>query len=248
MPDGTQLRVHRGNLVLDTPGATYDSMDIHGLVTITAPNVTIRRSIIRGGVVNGSTGLVTNIDPTATNFVIEDSTLVPSTPSVFLDGLKGGNYTARRLDISGVVDGAKVHGNNVSISGTWIHGMRWFSSDPYQGGTGTHNDGIQVLGGANVSIVGNDISGASGAAIQVTQDYSDVRNMLIQGNFLGGGGCSLNVAEKGGPALQQFRLLNNRFERTSTFNCPAIIARGTTFENRDNTWRDNGVAIPIQRN
>lgn len=248
VPDGVALSARWGDLVITTPGAVYDALDIHGFVRVQAPNVTIRRSIIRGGVATTSVGLVTNTTAAATNFVIEDSTLLPASPSVYIDGLKGGNYVARRLDISGVVDGAKVHGDNVRVEGSWIHDTRQYTSDPYQGGGPSHNDGVQVLGGANLAVTGNSISGAGNAAIQVTQDYSDVRGLKISGNWLGNGNCTVNVSQKGGGPVQGLSLTSNRFSRNSVLNCAVIIPSTTSFTATDDLWIDTLSPVLIRRN
>ena len=247
MPDGTKLTPYWGDLVITEAGAVYDSLDVHGFVRVEAPHVTIRRSLVRGGTATTSVGLVTNVDPGATNFVIEDSTLRPDVPQVLVDGMKGGNYTARRLDISATADGAKVHGDNVSITGSWIHDTTSFAQDPYQNNRPSHNDGVQVLGGRNTLIQGNDISGASNAAIQVTQDFSDVAALTVDGNWLGGGGCTLNISTKGGGAMSALKLTNNRFSRDSQFNCPAIIDDATTYQASNNVFID-GALITILRN
>ena len=42
------LTRHRGDLTITAPGV-YDGLDISGYVVIKAPNVTLRRCIVRGG-------------------------------------------------------------------------------------------------------------------------------------------------------------------------------------------------------
>ena len=72
------LTVYNDNLNANIAGATYSGLDIHGFVNIEAPNVTIKDSIIRGGVSHGDIGLVQDISNTATNFLLEDPEMVPS--------------------------------------------------------------------------------------------------------------------------------------------------------------------------
>src|SRR5471032_2131868 len=50
VPAGTALKVMDGNLTITTAGATYSGLDIHGFVSVQAPDVTIKDSVIRGGV------------------------------------------------------------------------------------------------------------------------------------------------------------------------------------------------------
>ena len=246
VPAGTVLRPHYGNLTITTPGATYDALDIHGFVTIKAPNVTIKRSRIRGGVATGNIGLVTNYSPTATGFVLEDSELVPAYPSVWLDGAKGANFTLRRVNSHGTVDNVKVHGPNVVVENSWLHDTRYFASDPNQGGGGTHNDGVQVLGGHNIRISNNSITGARNAAIMVTQDFSATTDLQANGNFLDGGACTVNLAHKKLTSMSGLTFRDNRFGRGSTYNCPFLKSSGTTVTTSNNVYADNGAAVAIR--
>ena len=93
---GTALTLIRGDPTITTAGATYTGLDIHGFVTVEAPNVTIKDSIIRGRSATSQNALVYDVSKTATNFLIEDSEIVPAYPSVYLDGIDGWNYTALR--------------------------------------------------------------------------------------------------------------------------------------------------------
>ena len=165
--------------MISKAGTVIDGLDIHGFVDVKAPNVTIRNSVVRGGVATYDRGLVTNTTPAATNLVIEDSTLVPAHPSVYLDGLKGSNFTGRRLDISGGVDAVKVHGSNVRVEASWLHGMARYAADPNQRGGPTHNDGVQVLGGNDIVIVGNTIQASGNAGMQVAQDYARTTGLVF---------------------------------------------------------------------
>lgn len=244
VPAGTALRQHYGDLVITKPGATYDAMDIHGFVRVEAPNVTITRSIIRGGVAKGNIGLVTNYNPRATNFVLQDSELVPKHPSVWIDGVKGGNFTLRRVDARGTTDNVKVHGDNVRIENSWLHGSVYRSWDPNQGGP-THNDAVQVLGGNNIRIVGNTVEQARGSGIQVTQDFRKTTGLVIENNWVDGGGCSINLANKPRGSMR-VTVSGNRFGRDQRYrNCAIIRSSGTDLSQWGNVWDDNGRGVPI---
>ena len=159
VPAGTTLRVHRGDLVITKAGTRIDRLDIHGFVVVKAPRVTISRSIIRGGKSpRTAMGLVTNYGQP--ELLIEDSLLKPAYPSVLVDGIKGWNFTARRVHVIGNVDSIKIHGDNVRVEKSLLENTTWFASDPYQGGRATHNDNIQVMKGRNITIWSNTIRGA----------------------------------------------------------------------------------------
>lgn len=246
VPAGTVLRPYHGNLTITTPGAVYDALDIHGFVTIKAPNVTIKRSRIRGGVATGNIGLVTNYTPTATGFVLEDSELAPAYPSVWLDGAKGANFTLRRVNSHGTVDNVKVHGPNVVVENSWLHDSRYFASDPNQGGKPTHNDGVQVLGGRNIRISGNTITGARNAALMVTQDYSATTDLHVTGNHLDGGACTVNLAHKKLTSMSGLVVRDNRFGRGSTYNCPFLKSSATSVTTGNNAYADNGAPVTVR--
>ncbi|GAB2691575.1 right-handed parallel beta-helix repeat-containing protein [Thalassiella azotivora] len=245
VPAGTSLRVHQGDLVLNTPGQVVDGLDVRGFVRVSAPNVTVRRSIIRGGPAVRVEGVVT-VNPTATNFVIEDSEVYPSQPSVKLDGIKGANFTARRVHVHGGVDNIKVHGSNVLIESSYLHDQHYYASDPLQNGGPTHNDALQVLGGDNIRAVGNTIISRKelNAAVQVTQDFAPVTRMQLDRNWISGGGCSVNVNHKKLADLYGVTMRDNVFARTSTrySNC-GIILTTKAYPTLSGNRYDDGTAV-----
>lgn len=247
MPPGTVLRPYYGDLVLTTPGATYDALDIHGFVKVKAPDVTIRRSVVRGGTASANTGLVTDDDVSATGLVVEDSELVPEHPSVWIDGLKGGNLTARRVDVHGTVDLVKVHGDHVLVEDSWLHGTRHYASDPNQRGGPSHNDGVQVLRGEEIVLRGNRIEGAANAAVQVTQDRGPVRGLVVQDNWLDGGNCTVNLAQKPLDDMADVVVEGNRFGRGSALDCPLLASAGVQLTASGNVHDDDGTPVAVRR-
>lgn len=247
VPAGTALTPYWGDLTITTPGTVIDGLDVHGFVTVRANDVTIRRSIVRGGVASITAGNRSLITSTYPGVVIEDTELAPEFPSVRIDGLKGYGFTARRLNIHDAVDNTLVWGDNTTLSSSWLHDNRHYLTDPNQNGGPSHDDSVQVQGGTNITISGNTITGAYGAAIQVTQDYALTTSLAITSNWMGNGGCTVNVAEKGRGPLQNLVMSANTFYRTSTYNCPAIIPQTTMITNTANTYPD-GTPITLIRN
>jgi hypothetical protein len=223
----------------------YSGLDIHGFVYVQAPNVTLEDSIVRGGTPTTSIGLVNDTLASATNFVLRDSELVPSNPNVYIDGIHGANYTAIRVNIHGTVDGAKMFGDNSTIEESWIHDLQYFSSDPYQGGGPTHNDDVQVLGGHNLRIVNNTLSGGDNSAIQVTQTTGSVTNFTVSGNLLGGGACTVNLQDAPLSSMSGISVDNNVFTHTSQYNCPITAYAGVTFSHNGDTWSDGNGAVDV---
>src|SRR4029078_1574194 len=94
---------------------------------------------------------------------------------------------------------------------------------PTQGGGATHNDAIQILAGARIAVVGNQLVAArdQNAAIQVTQDFGAVSELSIASNWADGGGCSFHLPHKGGASLS-VTTRDSRFGRDSFFDCPIL--------------------------
>ena len=247
VPDGTRLTRHDGDLVITTPGARYDALDVHGFVVVRAPDVTITRSLIRGGDKDGNRGLVTVDHADAKRFVIEDSTIRPDKASVWYDGIKGSGFTARRVDVWGTVDNIKVHGDDVLVEDSWLHDSRWYAWDPNQRGP-SHNDGVQVLGGSRITLRGNSITGASNGAVQVTQDFREVRGLDISGNWFDGGTCSVKVSHKGRDSGPQVQLRDNRFGiLQSILGCSSLATHRTDLQASGNVWDLTGLPAPVRR-
>ena len=222
VPAGTALTLIRGDLTITTAGATYTGLDIHGFVTVEAPNVTIKDSIIRGRSATSQNALVYDVSNTATNFLIEDSEIVPAYPSVYLDGIDGWNYTALRVNVHGSVAGLKMFGSNATVQDSWIHGLVTYAHDPNQGGGRTHNDDVQILSGTNLRIIGNTLEGGRNAAVMITQDQGTTSNVVIDNNWVSGGACSVNMTPKPLGALNAITTDNNIFTDNSTKHCPIL--------------------------
>jgi hypothetical protein len=245
VPAGTSLRTHVGDLVVTVPGTVIDGLDIHGFVKIQAENVTVRRSIVRGRPVTTQSSLVHS---TAKGFVIEDSELVAAHPSPYVDGLKGHGFTARRLNIHGVVDTALIYGSNSRIESSWLHDNLHYEQDPMWGGKPSHDDSIQVQGGSNIRLVGNNISGAKNAGLQITQDRSATSDLQFSRNWADGGACTVNVAEKGRGPIQGLVLQGNIFGRnTRHYDCAIIAPTTTPLVAAKNVWADTRGTAQVRK-
>jgi hypothetical protein len=249
VPSGTVLTRHNGNMIITTPGATYDRLDIHGFVTIQAPNVTITRSIIRGGVAptGSNPGIVTATSTATTNFRLTDSELVPEFPSVAIDGMRGWNYTLLRVNIHGTSDSAKIIGDNATIQNSWLHDTVYYAHDPWHNNGPSHNDGVQVLNGHHVRILNNTITGGSNSALQVTQGNGAVSDLWFDGNWADGGSCTLNINNYPLPTMSGVIVNDNRFgHHTTNANCPVITTRATAPTTLRNVYDDSGAAIVVR--
>ncbi|WP_187291331.1 hypothetical protein [Cellulomonas flavigena] len=212
VPAGTSLTRHNGDIVVTQAGTVIENMDIHGFITVRAPDVVIRKSIVRGsGPGTTNMGLVNCNHNACSNLLVEDVTLVPKSPSVWLNGVFGHDYTARRVNTYHVVDGFQIHNVrnnggpvNVVIENSWCHDMSYFAKDPNHNNTETHNDCIQIQGGTNMRITGNNLESFMatqagdqtydarnrGSALMVTPNAAPVSKVTMTGNWLDGGTAS----------------------------------------------------------
>lgn len=251
VPAGTVLTRRDGDLTITTPGTVIDGLDIHGFVTIKAADVTIRRSIVRGGVAALTSGNRSLITSTYPGVLIEDTELAPEFPSVRIDGLKGYGFTARRLNIHDAVDNALIWGDNTTIENSYLHHNRHYATDPNQGGGPSHDDSIQVQGGTSIRIAGNTLTGAYGAALQVTQDVALTTNLTYTGNWADNGGCTTNISEKGKGPLKGLTITANKFGTTTRVtDCPVILPATTAAiaTINTNTYQATGLPARIRAN
>lgn len=249
VPPGTELTVHRGNLTITKPGTVIDALDVHGFVEIRAANVTVRRSLIRGGVATGLRGVVQNNVPTATGFVLEDSEVRPAYPSVWLTGVKGANFTMRRVHVNGgVVDGVMVSGNHARVESSYIHGLVSYADDPTHT-DGSHNDGVQVVGGSDITVTGNTILAETGqnSVLQVTQDIGPTRQLTFSRNWVDGGTCSVKLTHQGGTTLGPVVVSGNRFGHGMSIAGCAILRTGaTSLAESGNIWLGSGLPAAVK--
>ncbi len=214
MPAGTTL-TPSGPLVISTRGAVVDGLDVAGCVVVAASDVTIRNSRIRCG--HAPRGLAVRFAGGAQGLVVEDTEIDGlGTTTV---GIGWGGYTLRRVNIHGVSDGARF-GHRVTIENSWIHDMVRIGN--------LHPDAVQTTSASNVVIRGNVLDpthAASGsrhnAAIMLGSETGTraVRNVLIEGNLLGGGNYSLNV--RGDITAENVVVRDNTFAPTARYG-PAI--------------------------
>jgi hypothetical protein len=247
VPAGTVLTVYNGDLTITTAGATYSGLDIHGYLRIQAPNVTVKNSIIRGGTGNNGLGIVSDVSNTATNFLLEDSEVVPQYPVVNLDDVKGWNYTLLRDNIHGSVDGLKMYGDNATVQDSYIHDLVTYAHDPAQNNGPSHSDGVQILSGTNLKVIGNTIVGQPNSSVIITQDNGPVSNVLIDGNWLSAQGtqqvATIKLLNKPLASLSGITVTNNIFEGQLASACQILDSPAVTLVSSGNViGATNGAA------
>ena len=248
VPVGTRLTVHNGDINVTKAGTVLSGLDIHGSVNIAAPNVTLKDSIVRGGAAPSHNHcVVTDTSSNGTNFLVEDTELVPTNMNSYQNNLCGGNYSALRINSHVGVDTADVSVGNATIEDSWLHDTTYYARDPNHGGGPSHNDGVQILGGSKINIVGNTIEGGANSAIQISQDYSPVSSVAIIGNTLTGGSCSLRANDKPLASLSGLLLASNVIVPDQTIhNCGILLNYGVNYTFSWNVW-STGSLVKVMR-
>ena len=173
VPAGVQLK-SSGSVTVSQAGQVIDALNVNGTITINADNVTIKRTRVTtkpamGIKVNGRNATIVDVD-------------VVGTANSCGAAIGYGNYTARRVDVSGCADGLKVSGN-VLVEDSYIHDQRKFS--------GVQNDGIQASQGSHVVLRHNTISGPyrqSNAALMFGTTLGPIDDIVVENNHMSGGG------------------------------------------------------------
>lgn len=237
VPDGVTLIEHRGDIVVTQPGTVLENLDIHGFVSVRAPDVVIRSSVVRGGDTAVSRALVAVSGSGA--LTIEDSELVAEFPSPYIDGLRGQNFTARRVDIHGVIDAVRVTGvGNVLVEDSWLHDLLHYDEDPNWSGGPSHDDNIQVQGGSNITIRNNVITGSHNAALMVTHDISAVSGLTFTGNIVDDGACTVNIGASARSATGVSITANVFGLNMTAPGCAIAVPAGMTVDTTGNTYAD----------
>ena len=275
VPAGKTLRVHRGDLVITTPGTVIDGLDIYGFVTIKAANVTIKNSRVRGsGPGSYNTGLINVTHSAVKNALIQDVTLVPDHPSVWINGVLGHDFIARRVNTYNVVDGFGIFNThaptaNVVVERSYVHDLAYFSPDPNHSDNKTHNDAIQIQGGSNIHILNNHLSAylsktagtqnytvpQAGFGVILTPNVSKVSGSRINGNWFFGSyiPVKLTTGNKGPMAFGEVN--SNRFGRDmrnvgyagKSNYFTVLMTPDTSAYANGNVYDDNNAPVTVRR-
>ncbi|GAA1996921.1 hypothetical protein JL107_12840 [Nakamurella flavida] len=273
VPSGTSLSRYTGPLTITQDGTVIDGKEVYGDLRIQARNVTIRNSYLHCGsdVTAGNSGCVDANSAAVYNLTVERNTIKPDRPSATRDGIVGHEFTARYNHITRTNDGIGIFNRpggssaaNVRVEGNYIHDMTRWSSSPYHS-DGTHNDGIEIQGGENIAIVGNTIIGSvvagdslgilgrqAGAAIIVVQNVTPVKNLVIEKNWLDGGGNTVSI-QPAKFSRVSLTLQNNLFGRDQfVYNGNSRYTIRIYYPSRasvsgltSNKWMDNGVNLAV---
>ena len=237
VPAGTSLVRHEGDVVLDTPGAVLEDRDIRGRLIIRANDVTVRRCVVHAPVPREIDGIISVKG--ATGVLLEDIEVFAEESSTLQWGVMGGGFTARRLDVHGVVVGMSLK-SGARVETSWIHAL-----DPVGA-----QYGISVFEGRDIAIFDSNVHGPgeeAGAAVFVNQQVGPVRDVRIERNRLDRGSCIVNLGHAGGASLPGMVVRNNVFGARTFYDCAVLVSTQTQLSAAGNVWEATGVEVPIER-
>ena len=180
VPPGVALTPYNENLVVNTPGAVISGLDIHGIVQINAPNVTLMNSKV-----TGVSFYIVGISPSATGATVKNCTI---------DGTGSGNEGSTAINGAGTFLNNNIYNvengfgvsSNTTIENNYVHDLLATGSP--------HYDGVQIDGGvSNVTIKHNTIinSDIQTSAVMIDNWAGPVSNIIVENNRLIGGGYTV---------------------------------------------------------
>ena len=257
-----------GDVNTTAAGQTISGKKIAGYVNVNHNNTTVRGNIIRGRNAGSFVqSALVKVAPGVTGTVIEYNEIAQyATIGYWQNGISGSNYTARRNNIHDVVDMFGVDAGGATIEANYLHGFSFHSNDgdhandkvhPYW----THNDGVQVKGGTNSTIRGNNIQMYAskttgtldaptaynvGAGITASPDKSVISALLITKNWIHGGevGFQSNAFHAGATSGNLGTISSNRVSKDQhyypiRYRYGYTVAGGTS-----NVWDPDAASVP----
>ena len=242
------LSNYAGDVTNVAKGEVISGLNITGTFR---PNnqCTLRDSIIRGGPAPtyGTTHTLFSARQSGTEAPIraEYVSILPSHPSVDVYGFEWGGIDAYRCLITGVVDGASVHGSgnwpntihkSVKFHACMFMDSPYYPTDPRQT-DGSHNDFIQAHGSLSLLEVVGCSFGAVGqraaACVLVQQNHGTYSGPIrITDNWFYGHkskGAVFNTSESRGQSYTNLEFWRNRIDPESSHASPApILVKSTS--------------------
>lgn len=230
VPVGTALRPYTGSCTITTTGTVLDAVEASCVLVIAAADVTVRRSHFGGLLVRDATRTLVEDTTTDQGVAISSSSYV----------------TFRRNDFHGPGDGLHITSDGstmceqILLEGNWIHAPVILGAD--------HYDVMQVRGVRNLIARGNNFDagpfiansedGGTNAAIYFENANGGNDNVLVDGNWLNGGGYMIYTS------ASNARFLNNRIGRDHKWGL--LYTPGVPFVESGNVWEDTGAPVRLQ--
>ncbi len=244
VPAGTVLTPYAGPYTITTNGAVIDGKDITQTLTINASNVTIKNSKIHPA--SGQSTMAIVVKGSGTKILFSEV------------------YTASGGGYVGIL------GGDMTVCGCYLHG--WENAMTVSGGvmvqanyidkllsaqSGAHYDGIEMYDGSNSKFWGNNIRLTDASdkwrtetgALNVTTEWSSIKNVEIRGNWFGGGSYTLYIRKSSsgnGYTYSAIKVQDNRWYGKAPKGYAAwgpISDDGGDITYTGNVWDDDGSSL-----
>lgn len=238
VPDGLVLEPSK-SLRITEEGAVVDGLDVDGCVTVLADDVTIRNTRIRCA--DEEQQIVVKVGDGVHGLVVESSEI--DGRGRLSIGVGWTRYTLRKVDLHGVVDGARF-GHDVTVEDSWIHDMARIGT--------LHPDALQTTSASHVVIRGNvldpsrakdDDHSNAGLMLGSETGTRKVRDVLVEDNFFDGGNYGLNV--RGDIDAEGVVIRDNAFGDGSRYG--AVLAPRSVPLGRGNVMVGSGEPVVADR-
>jgi hypothetical protein len=222
VPSGTALKAS-GDLVVSKAGTVIDGYDVNGTIEVSASNVTIKNTRVRG---KGFSSI--RVHDGLSGVVIQDCEVngQGTSGTAGSNGIQG-TATVQRCDISGVENGITPDSGSV-LRDNFVHNL---------GAPGAaHYDGIQIDGGlSGITIEHNTILNQfeQTSAVMIDNYFGPTSNITVNDNYLGGGGYTVySDGQFSGGSISGVRFTNNRMVKGtfgfSSVNNNVVVDTGNT--------------------
>jgi hypothetical protein len=189
----------QGDYWVRTPGAVVEDLRIEdGVLYVDAPDVTLRRVEVVGGIIDNEPGSVCR-----NGLLIEDTTVRRGTRTADSDlsAVGIGGYTARNVKIDGTSEGFRVGGKSVGCGPVVIEDSWVRASAPDSCGD-WHGDGIQGYDGPALTVRNTYLeleerSGCYGTAPFFYPSGQGNTSAVVDGLVVKGGGYPFRLGTAG---------------------------------------------------
>lgn len=243
VPAGTTLTAYTGPTTITTAGTVIDGKIITSQLNVNANNVTIKNSKLGPG---GYWAVLVGDNVTGTKILHSEV----YAPNGGYTGIGMGDGIVCATHIHGYENGLTI-GGNMTVQANYIHGLKG------DGSTDPHYDAIEVYSGSNSNIWGNTLYvndpnggwlGETGA-LNLTTEWSSITNVVIKGNWLGGGSYTLYIRKSsggGGYTYSNIQVLNNRWMGSAPKGYAAygpMSDDGGSITESGNVWDTTGLPL-----
>ena len=238
VPEGTKLRTS-GPITITKPGTVIDRLYVKGCIEVLASNVTIRRTLVRGGVCGADHSIDIGYGGAKyRGILIEDVEIDGARIQARGAAIGNSGFTCRRCNIHGTARGVQMS-SDVVVQDSYIHGL--------YGTPVSENAPIQTNGGDHFvirhnNLVMDDMPGGT-SALALFGEFGAIDDVLVERNLFNGGTYCVYAANdptKPHPVATRARFVGNAFGRSLHRKC-GLYGPVTAWSSkgRGNVWSGN---------